>query len=52
MSLLSSELSKSLSICESLIAENMEQKNIILNKNNDIKRIIESIALNETEARG
>lgn len=48
ISVLSHELRKSLDACESLIQENQEQKSIILNKNQDIRKIIETIALNET----
>lgn len=52
ISIVSHELSKSLLLCETLIVENKEMKDIVLNKNEDITKIIETIAVNETEMRG
>ena len=43
------QLSNTVGICEQIINQNNEQKTIIQKKNEDIKKIIETIALNESE---
>lgn len=45
-----SQLSNTLGICEQVIGENNELKDILMEKNQDITKIIETIAHHESES--
>ena len=46
LSIIESQLSKTVGICEQILEENAQQKQIIQQKNEDMQKIIETIAVN------
>lgn len=46
---LEKQLSNTVSICEQILQENAELKAVVRGKNEDIAKIIETVALNQTE---
>ncbi len=49
MGVLEGQLSNTVGICEQILSENNELKVIVKKKNEDIHKIIETIASNQTE---
>lgn len=48
LAVLEKQLSSTVSICEQIINENAHLKDIIRNKNLDLEKLIETVALNES----